>query len=192
MRARNHAKLSLSCAVCDPKPTRKPAIVSSRSATRKYSAESKKLRSLAASSGRIAGPAALFGARTESISCSRTSRTTIDIEDSELSGTRGAVTPARDGLSHGGPRPGHDFRPRAAGRSGATIGHVRQIHPRPPPALRRPVHLGRRQHPVALLVAGAAVRRRGGRPARAAADALAGLGLVLRLRGQLRVAHARP
>ena len=42
----------------------------------------RKRRSLAASSGRMAGPAALLRARTESSSCSRTSRMTIDIPGS--------------------------------------------------------------------------------------------------------------
>src|SRR5690606_76155 len=72
----------------EPNPTRKPDSVPSRMATRKYSAVSKKRRSRAASSGRMAGPAALFRARMESSSCSRTSRTTIDIPDSLASKVR--------------------------------------------------------------------------------------------------------
>jgi hypothetical protein len=72
---------------------------------------SKKPRSLAASSGRMAGPAALFSARTESSSCSRTSRTTIDIRDSVLLLDRKAwPARGRDGLSHARPGMRGDMR----------------------------------------------------------------------------------
>src|SRR5687768_3443383 len=101
----------------------------------------------------MAGPAALFRARTESSSCSRTSRTTIDIR-------RDSMVPDRRGVCH---RRGDYRTPPATsatgrilagiargitfGRLGAPPEWLAWVHacppqPLPAPALCRPFHLG--------------------------------------------------
>src|SRR5690554_5615221 len=111
------------------------------------------------------GPAALLRARTESSSCSRTSRTTIDIPDSVVWpmtptwrarqwGQRIAVVDCRP-LSHGPAAARdrvHDFRTSPGHHLRLPCRHAPALRPQPAVAVRGTVHLG------------------GDRPATAAAD----------------------
>src|SRR5690606_30927570 len=47
----------------------------------------------------------------------------------------------------------HDFRAVVSGRFAPTMGYVRAPRPQPPPALRRPVHVGRGGAAAAAAVA---------------------------------------